>query len=136
AEVREDGVKLIQKLKQMILQANRVPDLVGVGNLILTRSGNIKLVDINNISKVSFDRTIPVDDRGYPVCDKSIEALSLLEQKLSGRPLDGKDVIYNTFLDPERMKEVNALEKIFQLSAHPLHSDSRARYPWTRYAKQ
>ena len=95
----------------MILQTNRVPDLAGVGNLILTRSGNIKLVDINNISRVSFDRTIPLDDRGYPVCDKSIEALSLLERKLTGRSLDGRDIIYNTFLDPERMKDVKEIVK-------------------------
>lgn len=112
--VRENGLKLVQKLKQMILRTNRVPDLAGVGNLILTRSGNIILVDINNISTVSFDRTIPIDDRGYPVCDKSIEALSLLEQKLTGRSLKGRDIIYNTFLDPERMRDVKKIEKEFQ----------------------
>jgi hypothetical protein len=112
--VRENGLKLIQRLKQMILRTNRVPDLAGVGNLILTRSGNIILVDINNISTVSFDRTIPIDDRGYPVCDKSIEALSLLEQKLTGRSLKGRDIIYNTFLDPERMRDVKKIEKEFQ----------------------
>jgi hypothetical protein len=119
--VRENGVKLVQKIKQMILQANRVPDLAGVGNLILTRSGNIKLVDINNISVVSFHRTIPIDDRGYPVCDKSIEALSLLERKLTGRSLDGRDTIYNTFLDPERMKGVKKIEKKF----HALLTEDR-----------
>ncbi len=120
--VRENGVKLIQKLKQMILQANYVPDLAGVGNLILTRSGNIKLVDINNISRVSFDSTIPMDDRGYPVCDKSIEALSLMEQKLTGRSLDDEDSIYNTFLDPLRMKDVKKIEKEF----HALLTEDRA----------
>ncbi|MBW2118070.1 MAG: hypothetical protein JRF53_05400 [Deltaproteobacteria bacterium] len=120
--IRENGVKLIEKLKQMIFQTNRVPDLAGVGNLILTRSGNIKLVDINNISRVSFDRTIPIDDRGYPVCDKSIEALSLLERKLIGRSLDGRDIIYNTFLDPLRMKEVKKIETRF----HALLTEDRA----------
>ena len=120
--IRENGVKFIQKLKQMILQTNRVPDLAGVGNLILTRSGNIKLVDINNISKVSFDLKVTIDDRGYPVCDKSIEALSLLERKLTGRSLDGRDIIYNTFLDPERMKDVRKIEKEF----HSLLTEDRA----------
>ncbi len=120
--VRENGVYLVQKLKQMILKTNRVPDLAGVGNLILTKSGNIRLVDINNISKVSFDRTVPIDDRGYPVCDKSIEALSLLEQKLTGRSLDGRDIIYNTFLDPERIKDVKKIEKEF----HSLLTEDRA----------
>jgi hypothetical protein len=120
--VRENGVKLVQKIKQLILHADLVPDLAGVGNLILTRSGNMKLVDINNISRISFDRTIPIDDRGYPVCDKSIEALSLLERKLIGRSLDGRDVIYNTFLDPERMKDVKKIEKKF----HALLTEDRA----------
>jgi hypothetical protein len=120
--VREKADKLIQKLKQMISRTNLVPDLAGVGNLILTRSGNIKLVDINNISRVSFDRTIPVDDRGYPVCDKSIEALSLLERKLIGRSLDKRDIIYNTFLDPERIKDVKKIEKRF----HALLTEDRA----------
>jgi len=120
--VREKADKLIQKLKQMISRTKRVPDLAGVGNLILTRSGNIKLVDINNISSISFDRTIPIDDRGYPVCDKSIEALSLLEQKLTGRSLDRRDIIYNTFLDPGRMKEVKKIETRF----HALLTEDRA----------
>ncbi|MBW1804633.1 MAG: hypothetical protein JRJ85_28390, partial [Deltaproteobacteria bacterium] len=42
--VRENADRLIEKIKQMILQAGHVPDLAGMGNLILTRSGNIKLV--------------------------------------------------------------------------------------------
>lgn len=120
--VRENADRLIEKIKQMILQAGHVPDLAGMGNLILTRSGNIKLVDINNISRTSFERTIPIDDRGYPVCDKSIEALSLLERKLTGRSLDERDVIYNTFLDPERMKDVKKIEKKF----HSLLTEDRA----------
>ncbi|MCD6298742.1 MAG: hypothetical protein J7M30_16480 [Deltaproteobacteria bacterium] len=127
--VRENGVKLIQKLKQMILQTNRVPDLAGVGNLILTRSGNIKLVDINNVSSLSFDRTIPIDDRGYPVCDKSIETLSLLERKLTNRSLDKRDIIYKTFLDPERMKDVKKIEKRF----HGLLTEDRAASDANQY---
>ncbi|MDL1960036.1 MAG: hypothetical protein LWW99_11905, partial [Deltaproteobacteria bacterium] len=94
----------------------------GAGNLILTRSGNIKLVDINNVSRVSFDSIISLDDRGYPICDKSIEALSLIEQKLLGRFLLRTDPIYDTFLDPERVKEVRALDEEFQLSMAPAMS--------------
>ncbi|GAI91748.1 unnamed protein product, partial [marine sediment metagenome] len=45
--IRKKTENFIQKLKQMIMETNYVPDLAGVGNLILTRSGNIKLVDIN-----------------------------------------------------------------------------------------
>ena len=114
--VRERADNFIKKLKQMIAETGHVPDLAGAGNLILTRSGNIKLVDINNVSRVSFDPVINLDDRGYPVCDKSIEALSFIEQKLLGRSLLRTEPIYDTFLDPERMKEVRALDEEFQLS--------------------
>ncbi|MGA1791553.1 MAG: hypothetical protein ACMUIM_08705 [bacterium] len=110
---RERTEQFIEKIKRMIKDACFVPDLAGVGNLILTRSGHIKLVDINNISKIILDSNIRVDDRGYPVCDKSIEALSLLEQKLLGRSLDREACAYRIFLDPERMDRVKAIEKAF-----------------------
>jgi hypothetical protein len=111
--VRKKAEDFLSKLKQMILKAHHVPDLAGAGNLILTRSAGIKLVDINNISRVSFGSTIDLDDRGYPVCDKSIEALSLLEQKLLGRFIAADDPIYSTYLDPQRMREVKALAERF-----------------------
>ena len=114
--VRERAQEFIKRLKQMIAETGHVPDLAGAGNLILTRSGNIKLVDINNVSMVSFNPVINLDDRGYPVCDKSIEALSLIEQKLLGRSSLRTGPIYETFLDPERMKEVRILDEKFQLS--------------------
>jgi hypothetical protein len=114
--VREKAETFIEKLKKMILEANHVPDLAGIGNLLLTRDGDIKLVDINNISKVSFDSDIRIDDRGYPVCDKSIESLSLLEQGLLGKSLPEDDDIYKTYLEPGRMEEVKALEKEFLLA--------------------
>ena len=117
--MREKAEYFIGKIKQMIMETNHVPDLAGVGNLFLTRSGDIKLVDINNISMVSFDPIIHLDDRGYPVCDKSIEALSLLEQKLLGKPLQSNDIIYKTYLDPIRMKEVQAIDKEFHRSIEP-----------------
>ncbi|MGD8314137.1 MAG: hypothetical protein PVJ11_04845 [Syntrophobacterales bacterium] len=112
-EVRKNSETFIGKVKKMILEANHVPDLAGIGNLLLTPSGEIKLVDINNISRVSFESSISIDDRGYPVCDKSIESLSLLEQGLLQRPLPADDTIYRTYLDPSRMEEVKALEKEF-----------------------
>jgi len=122
--LRERAENFIGKVKQMIMEANHVPDLAGVGNLILTRSGAIRLVDINNISRVTFDPMIHVDDRGYPVGDKSIEALFLLEQKLLGRPTPKGDLIYETFLDPARMKDVKAAEDAFNLSMETLVSGS------------
>ena len=115
-EVRLRAKEFITKIKKMILEAHHVPDLAGIGNLLLTREGDIKLVDINNISKVSFDSQVRIDDRGYPVCDKSIESLSLLEQGLLEKPLPEEDVIYKTYLGSERMEEVKALEKEFLLA--------------------
>ncbi len=114
--VRKKAEIFIEKAKKMILETKHVPDLAGIGNLLLTRAGDIKLVDINNISSVSFDAIIPLDDRGYPVCDKSIESLSLLEQGLLGRSIPTADPIYATYLEPTRMEEVQAMEKEFYLS--------------------
>jgi hypothetical protein len=111
--VREKAQGLIYGLKRLIEEAGHVPDLAGSGNVLLTHMGHIKLVDINNISTVSFDSAIPLDDRGYPVCDKSIEALSLLEQKLLLKPIDTGERIYSFFLDPDRMKRVRELEREF-----------------------
>lgn len=111
--VKKNAKIFIQSTKKMILEANYVPDFAGVENLILTPSGNIKLVDINNISKVSFESSISLDDKGYPVCDKSIEAISMLEQALFERVFDKTENIYRIFLDPQRMKEVKDLEEKF-----------------------
>jgi hypothetical protein len=101
----------------MILEARYVPDFAGVENLLITPAGDIKLVDINNISKVSFTADIRLDDKGYPVCDKSIEAVAMLEKELLGKPIDRTEKLYQIFLDPQRMKDVGALEDKFHLSA-------------------
>ena len=111
--VKKQASKFIDSLKRMILEANYVPDLAGIGNLILTAYGNIKLVDINNISRVSLGPDIGLDDKGYPVCDKSIEAVSIMEQKLLDRAIDETETIYKIFLDPERIKRVKDLEEKF-----------------------
>jgi len=111
--IKEKADVFVKRIKQMIREAEHIPDLAGAGNLLLTRFGNIKLVDVNNISRVSLDATIKLDDRGYPVCDKSIQALSLLEEKLLGRSPQEGDRLYGTFLDPERMKAVRKLEDDF-----------------------
>lgn len=114
--VQKNVEKFIDSVKKMILEAHYVPDLAGVENLLLTAKGNIKLVDINNISKVSFGPVISLDDKGYPVCDKSIEAISILEEKLLDRPIDKTETLYRTFLTPRRMKDVRDLEEKFHLS--------------------
>ena len=111
--VRKKAEHFIKKIKEMILETNHVPDLAGIGNLLLTRNGDIKLVDINNVSNVSFGNTIQLDDRGYPVCDKSIEALFRLEQAFVGPSIPGESNIYRVFLDPQRLKEVNEIQDAF-----------------------
>jgi hypothetical protein len=107
----------------MIVETQHVPDLAGLGNLIVAPTGSIKLVDINNVSPVIFRRQIDLDDRGYPVCDKSIEALSLLEQGLLGGFSRHEDPIYRIFLVPERMREVEILVKGFRPSPLSAPSD-------------
>jgi len=114
--VRNKAGKTLLQIRKMIRETCLIPDLAGVGNLVLTPSGGIKLVDINNISTVSCEAGIFCDDKGYPVCDKSVEALSLLEQKLLGRSLDKTDPVCGAFLDAGRMKKVQVLEKVFHRS--------------------
>ncbi len=123
--IRQRGEEFVRRLKKMILKAGHVPDLAGVGNLLITRSGDIRLVDINNISRVAFEPIVTLDDRGYPACDKSIEALSLLERKLSGRPIDMAETLYRVYLDPGRRKEVMEAERRFHLTIEP----GRSAYP-------
>jgi hypothetical protein len=122
-QVRARAETFIGKIKQMIVETQHVPDLAGLGNLIVAPTGSIKLVDINNVSPVIFRRQIDLDDRGYPVCDKSIEALSLLEQGLLGGFSRHEDPIYRIFLVPERMREVEILVKGFRPSPLSAPSD-------------
>ncbi|MCF8063565.1 MAG: hypothetical protein K9M82_13695 [Deltaproteobacteria bacterium] len=113
AVIRDRGASFIDRVKRMALEAACIPDLAGVSNLILTPSGVIRLVDINNISRVSFAREIPLDDKGYPICDKSVQALSLLEHKLLDRDPDPGDPLYRHFLDPVRIRKVKSVEAAF-----------------------
>ena len=120
--VRKKAMKALTQIRKMVAEACFIPDLAGVGNLVLTRSGGIKLVDINNISKVSCGSVVSCDDKGYPVCDKSVEALSLLEQKILGHSLNEMDPIYGAFLDSGRLREVRELEKVFHRTMGPAGS--------------
>ena len=110
---RKSADSLAGRLKRMALEAGCIPDLSGVGNLILTPSGDIRLVDINNISRVVLDDAVRTDDKGYPVCDKSIEVIAILEREVLGRTVDRRDPLYGRFLDPGRMEKVKAVEKAF-----------------------
>lgn len=111
--IRVRAASFVDRTKRMVLEAACIPDLAGVSNLIVTPSGDIKLVDINNISRVSFAPEIPLDDKGYPICDKSIQALFLLEQKLLDRDPDPGDPLHGRFLDPMRVRRVKEVEAAF-----------------------
>jgi hypothetical protein len=103
----------IDGAKKMILETRYVPDFAGVANLLVTAQGDIKLVDINNISRISFGPDIVLDDKCYPVCDKSIEAMWMLEKGLLDAPVDDTDPLYKRFLDPKRVEAVRYFEEKF-----------------------
>jgi hypothetical protein len=113
----ESLASFVKCIRSFTMKTGCIPDLAGVGNMIMTSSGVVKLVDINNISRVSMKHQIPVDDKGYPVTDKSIQALFQIETQLLGRPKDTADDLYCFFLDPHRMKAVRELEMIFHRTA-------------------
>lgn len=107
-------------VRKMITQTAHIPDLAGIGNLILSSEGHLKLVDINNISPVSPEEPIFKDEHGYPVCDKSIEALALLEKKILGHPSPENDRFYEAFLRPARMQAVSEMVHAFTFSSHTM----------------
>ncbi len=106
-------INFVGRIKNMIQETQLIPDLAGVGNLLLTPGAGVVLVDINNISRLNFEPGIPVDDRGYPVCDKSVQALYLLEKKCPHSHVSENDPLYNYFLNPARMEAVRGLERRF-----------------------
>ena len=103
----------VKRIRHMITGMGYIPDLAGIGNLILTPDGALKLVDINNIVKIKLDDSILIDDKGYPSCDISVEVLSILEREILQKDIPTNDPIYRFFLSPERKKKVKALEKKF-----------------------
>jgi len=115
-QLRESAQRFVAGIKSMVLKAGYIPDIAGQRNLLVTRRGRIRLVDINNVSRVQYDDDIFIDDKGYPVCDKSIEALALIDRHLcDGRNCTGQ-VLFDMFLDPDRMHAVAALDEAFHRS--------------------
>ncbi|MGW8195405.1 MAG: hypothetical protein ACWGOX_14195 [Desulforhopalus sp.] len=113
ADARKKGSELIDRFKRMITHGGYIPDLAGVGNLMITAYGEVCLVDINNISPIHTDSTIPLDEKGYPVCDKSIEAIALIEEKIVGRPINMEEKLYQLFLTPQRKRRVKEKLELF-----------------------
>jgi len=106
--------RMVAGLKKMITDAGHIPDLAGLGNIKLTPEGRLILVDINNISRVHTDDRIHLDDKGYPAADKSIQALFILETRLLGEPVSHRSSLYDRFLAPDRMAEVDAHVRVFR----------------------
>ena len=102
-----------RRIRHLVSQTGYIPDLAGVGNLILTPDGGIKLVDINNIVALQQGEQIPLDDKGYPACDVSVQVLFLIEQHLLESSGDETDALFHPFLTPERRKRVRKIEKTF-----------------------
>lgn len=111
--VKGHAARFVAHIRRMITEARLVPDLAGAGNILLTPSGALVLVDINNICAVSRGPHPSVDEKGYPTCDKSIEALARIQTHLAGRPEDDADSLYRFFLDSGRMAVVEALHRRF-----------------------
>lgn len=112
-EVCEGVLRFARGVKRLVTEAGLIPDLAGVGNMLVTPGGGIKLVDINNIAPVRYQAEIILDDRGYPVCDKSVEALFRLE--CCGRPREALEAepLYLFFLAPARRSAVEELHRGF-----------------------
>jgi hypothetical protein len=112
-EIHHHTARLIKNIKRMVNNSGYVPDLSGVGNLILTAQGRVKLVDINNITAAATDDSIPIDDKGYPACDRSIQVLALLEQKILNRTHLAADPLYDHYLNPQRLRQTRRAEDHF-----------------------
>lgn len=109
----------ITRVRQLMAETGYIPDLAGVGNLILTPEGGIKLVDINNIIEIKADKYIHLDDKGYPTCDVSVQVLASIEKAILNQDNSKTDPLFKLFLTPDRLAQVSALEQAFyrQLNA-------------------
>lgn len=124
--LRANAVRFIDAVRRMAFETRLIPDLAGTRNLVVTDDGNIRLVDINNVSRVHFEAKVSVDDKGYPVCDKSVEALWRMETVLADRSPDSTDPLYGHFLAAERMARVADLDRRFHRRLAPYGPDRPA----------
>jgi hypothetical protein len=113
SRARKSIAIFVEKIRDMIKATAYIPDLAGIGNLILTTNGDLKLVDINNIVKIKLTDEILIDDKGYPSCDISVAVLQILENKILQKSIQDNDPLYRFFLSKERKKKVKILEENF-----------------------
>ena len=100
-------------IRSMMDADGLIPDLAGARNLLVTVDARVCLVDINNIHPVSFGPQVPLDDKGYPVMDRSIEALERLDRHLLGRSILAADAAYRIFFSPVRRRRVKDCQARF-----------------------
>lgn len=102
------------RVRRMLTTDGLLPDLAGARNLLVTATADLCLVDINNIHPLDDGERVPVDDKGYPVLDKSIEALDRIDRHLlGGRGLSAEGA-YRKYFTPSRRARVRTLERAFQ----------------------
>jgi hypothetical protein len=111
--IRETVDAFVTALRTLMERENILPDLAGVRNLVVDTDIRLRLVDINNIQDLEVGDAIVLDDKGYPVLDKSIEALDLLAFHLAGRGDLREDAFLAPFLTPHRRARVEALARRF-----------------------
>jgi hypothetical protein len=119
SRARVQAARLAAGARRLIREAGIVPDLSGIGNLILMRDGSIKLVDINNICDVGTGGDIPLDDCGYPSADKAVEVIALLEHHLLERVPDPLDPVLGAFLSADRRRQVRRLVRRCRFTNYP-----------------
>jgi len=119
SRARVQAARLSAGARRLIRDSGMVPDLSGVGNLILIRDGSLKLVDINNICDVGAGDEIPLDDYGYPSADKAVEVITLLEHHLLGHAPDPTDPVLGRFLSPQRLRRVRRLARRCRFTNYP-----------------
>lgn len=99
----------VTAVRRLMEREKILPDLAGVRNLVVDMDARLRLVDINNIQDLVFGDTIVLDDKGYPVLDKSLEALDLLACQFLGRHDLRDDARLAIFFAPDRKARVEAL---------------------------
>ena len=106
--------RFVRQVRAMMDRDGLIPDLAGVRNLLVTHGPRVLLVDINNIHPVVFDAQVPLDDKGYPVLDRSIDALERLGRVFLGRSMLSVETDYRLFFSRERQSRVRELEARFR----------------------
>ena len=118
AKIGQNAAGLTDRILSMVRQSGMLPDLAGVGNLLVTPEGELVVVDINNIATLPPNPgDIFLDEKGYPVFDKSMEALALIDQCLAGRNKVFNDAHCRVFFSPERKRRIREMEASFHREA-------------------